>query len=175
MKQTTSRTLMALAMIAIVAMTGTAHDAERPDATTGMLYAPLVYDQYDMDALNRHPSSSATTDVYNLDAGDQWLQEAIARSSRTRQIRQRAMIENPQSAKPFATSTSSDLSRSLTDISTVPSSGSAVCVASSALKNASPKSLAMPSTSPVDLISGPRSGSTSWNILNGNTASLTPQ
>ena len=63
MKQTTSRTLMALAMIAIVAMTGTAHDAERPDATTGMLYAPLVYDQYDMDALNRHPSSSATTDV----------------------------------------------------------------------------------------------------------------
>ena len=87
---------MALAMIAIVAMTGTAHDAERPDATTGMLYAPLVYDQYDMDALNRHPSSSATTDVYNLDAGDQWLQEAMARSSRTRQIRQRAMIENPQ-------------------------------------------------------------------------------
>ena len=31
-----------------------------------------------------------------------------------------------------------------------------------------------PSTSPVDLISGPRIGSTSWNILKGKTASLTP-
>ena len=39
---------------------------------------------------------------------------------------------------------------------------------------ASPGVFASPSTSPVDLISGPRTGSTSGNILNGNTASFTP-
>ena len=33
----------------------------------------------------------------------------------------------------------------------------------------------MPSTSPVERISGPSSGSTSWNMLKGNTASLTPK
>ena len=31
-----------------------------------------------------------------------------------------------------------------------------------------------PNTSPVERISGPSTGSTSWNILNGNTASFTP-
>ncbi len=38
-----------------------------------------------------------------------------------------------------------------------------------------PKESAMPRTSPVDLISGPRSGSTSGNMLKGKTASLTPK
>ena len=33
----------------------------------------------------------------------------------------------------------------------------------------------MPSTSPVERISGPSSGSTSGNMLNGKTASLTPK
>ena len=32
-----------------------------------------------------------------------------------------------------------------------------------------------PSTSPVERISGPSRGSTSGNMLNGNTASLTPK
>ena len=34
---------------------------------------------------------------------------------------------------------------------------------------------AMPSTSPVERISGPSSGSTSGNMVKGNTASLTPK
>jgi hypothetical protein len=33
----------------------------------------------------------------------------------------------------------------------------------------------MPSTSPVERISGPSSGSTSGNMLKGNTASFTPK
>ena len=33
----------------------------------------------------------------------------------------------------------------------------------------------MPSTSPVERISGPSTGSTSGNMLNGKTASLTPK
>ena len=33
----------------------------------------------------------------------------------------------------------------------------------------------MPNTSPVLRISGPSTGSTSWYMLNGNTASLTPK
>ena len=53
-------------------------------------------------------------------------------------------------------------------------SGSLLCVASCALKNASPKLDDMLRTSPVERISGPSTGSTSWNILNGNTASFTP-
>ena len=58
-------------------------------------------------------------------------------------------------------------------ISTVPLVGSGF-IASWAFQNARPKDSAMPSTSPVDLISGPSSGSTSGNMLKGNTASLTP-
>ena len=85
-----------------------------------------------------------------------------------------ARIPKPQSSNFFATSTSSGLSFLLTLISTFPSFGSLVCVASCALKKASPTFSESPRTSPVERISGPSTGSTSWNILNGNTASFTP-
>ena len=45
--------------------------------------------------------------------------------------------------------------------------------ASSAFSKASMKVGAMPITSPVDLISGPRIGSTDWNFSKGSTASFT--
>src|SRR5665648_1219506 len=38
-----------------------------------------------------------------------------------------------------------------------------------------PNESAIPRTSPVERISGPRSGSTSGNMLKGKTASLTPK
>ena len=40
--------------------------------------------------------SPNTGGLYSLDAGDAWLQEAMETSARTRQLRQRAMIDNPQ-------------------------------------------------------------------------------
>ncbi len=86
-----------------------------------------------------------------------------------------AMIVKPSSENWRAASTTAGRSLSATVISTVPSSGSVCCAASCALKNASPKDSAMPSTSPVERISGPSTGSTSGNMLNGNTASLTPK
>ena len=66
-------------------------------------------------------------------------------------------------------------SRSETETSTVPSSGSFEPAACCDLKYAMPKLVASPITSPVARISGPSTGSTSGNILNGNTASLTPK
>ena len=47
-------------------------------------------------------------------------------------------------------------------------------MASCALKYPSPKEAPSPNTSPVERISGPKTGSTSGNILNGKTASFTP-
>ena len=54
-----------------------------------------------------------------------------------------------------------------------PSSGSPLSAASCALANALPNESEMPITSPVERISGPRIGSNSRNLLNGNTASFT--
>ncbi len=54
----------------------------------------------------------------------------------------------------------------------MPSVGNRVPAASSALKNALPKVVSMPITSPVLRISGPSAVSTSGNRLNGSTASL---
>ena len=48
------------------------------------------------DAGNRPSVSPKTGDLYSLDAGDAWLQEAMETSARTRHMRQRAMIDNPQ-------------------------------------------------------------------------------
>ena len=75
----------------------------------------------------------------------------------------------------LATSNTAGRSRLETVISTVPSAGNNCCAASSALKKASPNELAIPSTSPVERISGPRTGSTSGNMGKGKTASLTPK
>ena len=90
-------TLKACLAIAAFTMglTMAAHDnSGRPDVDQPMLYAPLVYDNYTPAA---HPAQVGRTDaLYALDAGDDWLQEAISESERTRQLRQRTMIEHPQ-------------------------------------------------------------------------------
>ena len=67
-----------------------------PDNTPGnnMLYAPLVYDHYAADEV-AHPAAPASK-LYALDAGDEWLQEAMENSERAHDVRYRAMIGNPQ-------------------------------------------------------------------------------
>src|SRR5690242_2710171 len=58
-------------------------------------------------------------------------------------------------------------------MSTVPDKGRPFDAAIWDLANALPKDSSMPITSPVERISGPRTGSVPGNLLNGNTASLT--
>ncbi len=65
------------------------------------------------------------------------------------------------------------LSASLPLRNTVPLSGSETPAPSCDLNSASPKVVPTPMTSPVERISGPSSGSTPWNLANGNTASFT--
>ncbi|MBR2083030.1 MAG: hypothetical protein IJ879_00015, partial [Muribaculaceae bacterium] len=67
-----------------------------PDNIPGnnMLYAPLVYDHYAADEA-AHPAAPASK-LYALDAGDEWLQEAMENSERAHDVRYRAMIGNPQ-------------------------------------------------------------------------------
>ena len=92
-KMNALRTCLALAAIVATSLTMAAQQSDRPDVEPSMLYAPLVFDNYDI-----HPATSADKDnsPYSLDAGDAWLQEAMSNSSRARQTRQRAMIDNPQ-------------------------------------------------------------------------------
>ena len=92
-KMITLRALMAVAAVAAISLTLAAHDGEGPDVEPSMLYAPLVYDNYSPAT---HPTAPQAAGRYALDAGDEWLQEAIENTERTRQVRQRAMIENPQ-------------------------------------------------------------------------------
>src|SRR5947207_8639727 len=65
------------------------------------------------------------------------------------------------------------LSGSLTVTSTVPESGKPLDAASWDFANALPNESAIPITSPVERISGPRTGSVPGNLLNGKTASFT--
>ena len=65
------------------------------------------------------------------------------------------------------------LSWSLTVTKIEPESGSAPSTEICALAKAIPNESAMPITSPVDRISGPRMRSTPCSLLKGNTASLT--
>ena len=92
-KMTTLKSCLALAAMLAMSLTMAAEQSERPDVEPSMLYAPLVFDNYDVQ-----PAAHADkgTELYALDAGDGWLQEAMSNSSRTRQTRQRAMIDHPQ-------------------------------------------------------------------------------
>ena len=90
------KTLFTLAMLMAMSVTANAQDGEKPGMESSMLYAPLVYDSYQLDAGHKSMPSSNTGELYSLDAGDAWLQEAMENSARTRQLRQRAMIDNPQ-------------------------------------------------------------------------------
>ena len=79
---------------------------------------------------------------------------------------------NPSSVKRRATSTASTLWRSFTLRKTVPFSGSGLPALICAFRNASPKLMPTPITSPVERISGPSTGSTPGNLLNGKTGDL---
>ena len=96
-KITTLNICLALAALVAVCPVARAADDEQTQAVQpSMLYVPLVYDHYVGEA-DAHPMTPTAKDgLYSLDAGDEWLQEAMDNSSRTRQTRQRAMIENPQ-------------------------------------------------------------------------------
>lgn len=86
---------MALAVAATVGLAASASEGDRPDNESRMLYAPLVYDSYSADdAAATRPVKE--NDLYRLDAGDEWLHQAMDNSARTRRVRQRAMIDNPQ-------------------------------------------------------------------------------
>ena len=91
----TLKTSLAFALMAVMALVATAHEGEGPDVEPSMLYAPLVYDSY-VPGTNAHLVTGKATELYALDAGDEWLQEAMDEAARTRQLRQRVMIENPQ-------------------------------------------------------------------------------
>src|SRR5712691_7591272 len=79
----------------------------------------------------------------------------------------------PRSARRRAGRTTERLSRLATEMNTVPPAGRTDPVASWAFARASPRSAAMPMTSPVERISGPSTVSTPGNRPNGNTAAFT--
>ncbi len=90
----TPKTFLVLATLMVMSATAIAQDSNRPCAEPSMLYVPLVYDGYKSD--NGPMTSPKTGELYSLDANDAWLQEAIENTERTHNMRQRAMIENPQ-------------------------------------------------------------------------------
>ncbi len=84
-----------MAMMMTVSMTAIAQQSEKSEVeSNSMLYAPLVYDNYTQESSMK--SGKSGNDLYSLDAGDAWLEDALANSNRTQAIRQRAMIDNPQ-------------------------------------------------------------------------------
>ena len=92
----TLKTSLALVLMSAMALVAAAHDSERPDVGSNMLYAPLVYDNYKSTPAASAMASEKANQLYALDAGDEWLQEAMDDAARTRQLRQRVMIKNPQ-------------------------------------------------------------------------------
>ena len=94
MKKMTLKTLMALALT-VVAMTANAQDGSQQSGEPSMLYAPLVYDNY-ADEVTPAAQPASNSALYSLDAGDEWLQTAMADSRHVQLMRQRAMLENPQ-------------------------------------------------------------------------------
>ena len=65
------------------------------------------------------------------------------------------------------------LSESRTEIKARPPRASSTPAPNCAFAYASSKFSPTPITSPVERISGPKIGSTPWNLANGNTTSLT--
>ena len=85
-----------LAMMAVMGLQAAANDGGRPDVESAMMFAPLVYENYNGDVAERHDVAPAKAGLYTLDAGDGWLREAMENSTRVHNVRSRAMIENPQ-------------------------------------------------------------------------------
>ncbi len=92
----TLKTSLALVLMSAMALVAAAHDGERPDVGSNMFYAPLVYDNYASAPAASAMAPEKANQLYALDAGDEWLQEAMDDAARARQIRQRVMIKNPQ-------------------------------------------------------------------------------
>ena len=84
-----------------------------------------------------------------------------------------ASTVKPMSLSRRASTTAAALSLSLTDTNKVPDAGSEMPLPSCDFRKAVAKSSEIPMTSPVDFISGERTGSTPGNLLKGNTASFT--
>ena len=92
-KITSLKNCLAIAVMVAMGMAAQAQQPQQRPSETDMLYAPLIYDNGSV----RHAEAAAPSNgLYSLDAGDQWLQEAMADAERTRAIRERAMIDNPQ-------------------------------------------------------------------------------
>ena len=90
----TLKLTVALAAMAAMCLNATAHDGgNTDDRADGMMYAPLVFDGHDACDGKVDPSHGT---LYSLDAGDQWLKVAMNEADRTRRVRQRAIINNPQ-------------------------------------------------------------------------------
>ena len=79
---------------------------------------------------------------------------------------------NPISTRSLAIGIISILSASLTEIKTVPESGTEFPALMDARLNDSPIVFEIPITSPVDFISGLKKIDSSGNLLNGRTASF---
>ena len=95
MRKMTFKTCLALALMTVMSSHAIAQDDQQTvqNAADKMLYAPLVYDSHGQATATRPTTGN---DLYALDAGDQWLQEAMDNADRTLRARERAMIENPQ-------------------------------------------------------------------------------
>ena len=84
---------VAIAVMMVMGLAGHAQQSGQTSATeSDMRYAPLIYDN---DARQAQPAAQSDG-LYSLDAGDSWLKEAMNEAERTRAIRDRAMIDNPQ-------------------------------------------------------------------------------
>ena len=93
MKMISTKHCLAIAVMMVMGLAGHAQQAGQSPATEpDMRYAPLIYDN---EVRQAAPAAQAAG-LYSLDAGDEWLQEARADAERTRAIRERAMIDNPQ-------------------------------------------------------------------------------
>ena len=82
MKTLTLKACLTTAVISAMSLFAAASDTGMPDVEPSMLYAPLVYDNYTPAATGHNARASR---LYNLNAGDEWLQDAISEADRTRQ------------------------------------------------------------------------------------------
>ena len=96
MKRLTLKVSLAIAAMALMSLPAIAQDGQQALNEQGMLYAPLVYENHGSATMETSLKQDKNNGIYSLDAGDEWLQEAIENADRTRQVRQRTMIENPQ-------------------------------------------------------------------------------
>jgi len=88
--------LMLLFAIACASFQVFAQDNDSLVVAPSILYAPLVFDNQMVGIDDSTALLGPANDVYRLDAGDQWLNEAIGNSRRINHMRYRTMVSNPQ-------------------------------------------------------------------------------